>query len=66
MSKSDVYYYTGPNEVVFITAWEADPLGGPAIQKTTYSVAHGEGIDISILGFSKEKPQSPSAEENEG
>jgi hypothetical protein len=54
---TDDVYYNVTDETIFITTkWHEDPLGGPAFRDQTYSVAPGQGIDISVLGLNR-KPK---------
>jgi len=56
MPNKDVYY-NHSNKVIFITAGVIpDPLGGPGKGEVTYSIVPGDGIDLSILGLKREKP----------
>lgn len=47
----DVYYNEGTAPIFITTEFKTDPNGGPAINKTEYCVAPGDGIDLSILGL---------------
>lgn len=50
---NDVYYNNGKNPVFITTEFHADPNGGPGIVDEQICVAPGEGIDLSIIGFSR-------------
>lgn len=55
-TKKLVVYNSGKN-IIFISLNPiADPKGGPGIAETTYSLFPGQGVDLSILGVTTEKP----------
>ena len=57
-----IVYNTGNNPIFICTDFEADPKEGPAIQKTTYYVAPGDGVDLSMIGLEprQESDESPA------
>lgn len=54
--ESDTYWNHTDNPIVIVAKWHADPLGGPAIHDTTIMILPGDGINISILGLKRDKP----------
>ena len=55
MARKDVYWNNGESPVFIVAKWSTDKAGGPAIHEMTYCVEPGQGIDLSILGFSRKK-----------
>lgn len=50
-----VVYNIGNTPVYIMKTMVADPFGGPGDALTKYLIAPGDGIDLSILQFSKRK-----------
>lgn len=49
------YYNIGDKPIFIITRFRTDPCGDPGIQEYHYRVAPGEGIDLTVVGFSRVK-----------
>jgi hypothetical protein len=60
MAKEDVYYNETDSPVFIVMKWSPDPEGGAAKWDQHISVAPGDGIDISILGFKRRKANAPT------
>lgn len=57
VKNENVYYNVGEEPIFIVTKTEWDPLGGPANWKQTFGITPGQGIDLSILNLSKDKPE---------
>lgn len=53
----NIYYCHNPSPIFIITKWTADEFGGPARHDETICLTYGSGIDISLLGLKKTKPE---------
>lgn len=53
---SNVVWNTGTNPIFITLEYEADPIGGPAMNKRYICVAPGEGIDLDITTLRRREP----------
>lgn len=56
MASEDVYWNHGAKPIFIVAEYETCDRGGHAIPTSQICIAPGQGIDLSILGLSKEKP----------
>ena len=64
MAEEDIYYSKNLNPIVIVTKWEPNPTGGRAFIRKEIMLTYGQGIDVSILGLTKEKPPKEKPPKN--